>query len=131
MEVIVAKYRQYEKRPENRRDRQAVHPLWRGIGCLMMILIPIMAYAGAVLLVQENLRQRWLVVPREFARIVSLPLIGDVPYLYANLVTAAILALFGFGLITVVFTLFYRMIGPPRLGPTDAPPDWGRSGRRR
>ncbi len=126
----MTKYRQYEKAPV-KRDRWAVHPLWRGIGCLMMILIPVMAYAGAVLLVQENLRQRWLVVPREFAQSVTLPLIGKVPYLYANLVTAVILALFGFGLMTVLFNLLYRVIGPPRLGPTDAPPDWGRSRRRR
>jgi hypothetical protein len=38
----------------NRRDRGpfpwTVHPIWRGIGCLLMILLPIIAYGLAELL---------------------------------------------------------------------------------
>ena len=28
-----------------------VHPVWRGIGCFMAILIPIMAWAGAIVMI--------------------------------------------------------------------------------
>jgi hypothetical protein len=99
-----------------------IHPIWRGIGCLMMILIPIMAYAGATLLVQANVDQRWVPLPPELSRTVNVPFLGDVRYLMANLVLAVFLSLVGFGVLTAVYSLVYRVLGPPQYGPLDAPP---------
>ena len=31
----------------------SVHPIWRGIGCLWLVLLPVMSYAGAYLLVRK------------------------------------------------------------------------------
>lgn len=115
------------KTPYKARSRQ-VHPVWRGIGCLMMILIPVMAYAGAVLLVQANRTAHWLPMPAELAKAVAVPGIGNVPFLYANLMTAVVLSLLGFGVLVFLYALLYRFIGPSPYGPMDAPPDWERRG---
>lgn len=118
----MAKYRQYDRGSAVKKAPWEIHPIWRGIGCMLMIIIPIMAYAGAALLVEANFTQRWVPVPYELAKTVSLPMIGAVPNLYAILIVTAILSLFGFGLMTFLFSLFYRMVGPPRYGPLDMPP---------
>jgi hypothetical protein len=127
----MAKYGVYGRQTPSKERPYAIHPVWRGIGCIMIVLIPIMAYAGGVLLVQANRARGWLPVPQAFARSVELPVLGSVPYLYANLAVAIVLALAGFVILTVLYAIFYRLAGPPSLGPTDASPEWGRSRRRR
>ncbi len=110
--------------------RAGIHPVWRGIGCVMLVLLPMMAYAGATLLVQADLSQGWYPVPAEMARPVNIPLLGSVPYLYANLTVAFVLLLIGYGLLVIVYSLIYRAAKPSRYGPYDAPPIRRRKRRR-
>ena len=118
----MAKYGNYSRRPPGKERPWEIHPVWRGIGCLLIVLIPILSYAGAVILVQENNVRGWMPVPPEFARAMVLPVLGRVPYLVANLVVAVILAVAGFVLLTVLYSIFYSLIGPSRYGPMDSPP---------
>jgi hypothetical protein len=99
-----------------------IHPIWRGIGCVLIVVLPIMAYAGATLLVQANVDNGWIRMPVEAVRTVDLPLIGSVPYLYANLALAAVMLLIGYGVVIIIYSGLFRAVGPPRYGPFDAPP---------
>jgi hypothetical protein len=81
--------------------------------------------------VKANLTARWLPTPRELAQTITIPYLGSIPYLFANLLVAAVLMLAGFGALTILYSLMYRIIGPPRYGPLDAPPERYRSRRRR
>lgn len=118
----MGKYDSYNPQSYKAASREGVHPVWRGIGCVLMILIPIMAFAGAVLLVQANLEQKWLPTPYELAQPVLLPYFGRVNYLYAYLLVAVILSLIGFALLSVVYALVYNLIGPSQYGPVDSLP---------
>jgi hypothetical protein len=89
-----------------------------------------MSYAGAVLLVQENQAQGWFPLPADFTRTVGLPVLGNVPFLFANLAVALVLAIVGYVILIVLYALIYRLVGPPQYGPLDAPPDQGRARRR-
>ena len=120
----------YQSRIQKQRPWK-VHPIWRGIGCLLIIMIPVMSYAGAVLLVRENMQQGWIPMPYELARPVTIPLVGAVSYLYAYLLAAGVLAVLGFASVTVIYSLMYSRMGPPRFGPTDAPSEEHRRRRRR
>jgi hypothetical protein len=82
-----------------------VHPVWRGIGCL---------------LVQANSRQRWIQIPSELSGSFIAPVVGRI--FYADLALAVILIVIGFAIITVVYAIIYRIIGIPRFGPLDSPP---------
>ncbi len=93
-----------------------IHPIWRGIGCLMMIIIPVISYAGSVLLVEANLKKHWLPFPREFYGPPSHPL------LYAEIGVAVLLSILGYLIFVIFYTVLYRFFGPPKFGPTDAPP---------
>jgi hypothetical protein len=88
----------------------------------MLLVIPVMAYAGAVLLVQANAEQGWLPMPRELTQTVVLPILGPMKQFYAIAIVTVLLVIIGFGLFTLLYSLVYSMIGPPRLGPLDAPP---------
>lgn len=55
-----SKYREYvNTRQTSQRDLQRVHPIWRGVGFALMILIPVISYAATDVL----LRQNWFPIP--------------------------------------------------------------------
>ena len=128
----MGRYNKYESQGQGPAHPKKVHPIWQGIGCLLLILIPIMSYAGAVILVNENLSRHWVPAPALLLQTVYIPVVGiAVPHLFANLVTGALLALLGFGFVTILYSLLYGAIGPSRFGPLDARPDEYRSHKRR
>lgn len=98
-----------------------VHPVWRGVGCLLMMIVPVMAYAGSVLLLEANARNGWMPVGSELLQTVAVPVLGAIPHLYANLILTVVLSLIGFSLLTVVFAVFTRIVAPPPPS-FDAPP---------
>lgn len=136
----MGKYSKYERaKPARPWD---VHPVWRGIGCVLLIITPIMAYAGAKTLVRENIKNQWIQLPADMGGWVDfspvtrlLPLaqpffnsLGRIYYLDIML-TIAFLVL-GFGILTVFYSLLYGASGHSRYGPLDSPPI-RRSPRRR
>lgn len=127
----MSKYTKFSDQSRMQDKPWEIHPIWRGIGCLMMVIIPIMAYAGAVVLVRLNQENGWVPVPRELAQTITLPMIGSIPNLFAVLIVTVLLMLVGFGLLTILYSFVYNIVGPPRYGPLDAPPPRRRPRRRR
>jgi hypothetical protein len=100
-----------------------VHPIWRGIGCILVVVFPFLAFAAADLLVQMNIDQGWYPFPFELTRAYYFsPLSLSLRHFYGNLMVTALLLLFGFAVIMVVYALIYAVMGPSRYGPLDAPP---------
>ncbi len=59
-----SKYREYvSPRKTSSRDLHRVHPIWRGVGFAMMILIPIISYAAMNVLLQQNGIHNWFPLP--------------------------------------------------------------------
>lgn len=108
--------------------------IWRGIGCLLIILVPVLSYAAAELSLQFFIDQR--LVPRELlitpqvpdwmwlapvlARIVQ-SVIGRSGFL-AILVLTFVYILFLSGIFSVLYAFMYRLAAPTKYGPMDAPP---------
>lgn len=113
-----------------------VHPIWRGFGCILLFIIPVMAYTVAMMIVEANVTQRWFDIPPEL--VYSLPasvsrgLPASVTNLFlVKLLIAVAISFLLFGIFTVTYSLVYRMSGGYRLGPTDVPPPKQRPKRRR
>jgi beta-lactamase regulating signal transducer with metallopeptidase domain len=130
----------YRKLPEARRWR--VHPAWNGIGCVLMILIPIMAWAGAAVFIESNTLfslPENLTSPIQFQKTetgwvnqVILWLnanLGGRGLTYAQLILWVAFILIGLAVIAILYGLMYRMVGPPRYSPLDSPPI--KKGKRR
>jgi hypothetical protein len=100
-----AKYREYQpNRGISRKERQRIHPVWRGVGCALMVLIPIIAFAGANVLLDLNGKNNWFPLP---ADLIARP--GDFLYAYIadpmihiKLIIMLAIAAVLFGLITWV-----------------------------
>jgi hypothetical protein len=100
-----------------------VHPIWNAIGCLFLILIPILAYTGATLLVEANVEAKWIAVSNDLMRTIRLPVLGlEAPHFLANLLAAGVLILLGYGLLMVIYAALYSIIGPEKYSPLDSPP---------
>lgn len=108
-------YERIDRSRRDKRDRQ-IHPIWRGIGCILLVLIPVMAFAGTSLILDANTTNNWFIVPYELQG----PL--QYPYLYAKLAGTLLLSVLGFGVLVSFYALIYSIIGPPKYGPLDAPP---------
>jgi quinol-cytochrome oxidoreductase complex cytochrome b subunit len=98
------------------KNKNAVHPVWRGVGILLMVLVPVMGYAGAMLFLDANNHNNWFKIPNQLY--ISAP---DHLILVKAILTIIIGGVIYFLLMMLTF-IIYRFFGPSRLGPTDAPP---------
>jgi hypothetical protein len=130
----MAKYIKYQ-RPVPPKPSDAVHPIWRGIGCLMILIVPILSYALTIILVQTGLENRWP-IPRQLLGRVRFPdWVWNVPVLediarfihsINNLYAILLFFVLILALLSVIFSLLYSIIysavAPPPYTPVDAPP---------
>ena len=118
-----------------RREEKQISPVWRGIGCIMIVVVPLLSYALAAWTVGFAASKNWPmpyqlmgfpVMPallfKSDALIPILTFIQAQQDLYAKLLIAVIyVVLFG-ALLSLIWSMAYKVIGPPRYGPLDAPP---------
>ncbi len=112
------------------------HEIWRGIGCLLMIVIPAISIGAGYETVNLVLKNKWGIIPYQ---ILGKPLMPDIAYelsglryiltpitkienFYAIAAISLIYMVLISGVISVVYAATYSMVGPSRYGPTDAPP---------
>jgi hypothetical protein len=128
----MGKYQSGVKRPEPLPT--GPQPIWRGIGCLLIILVPILSYAAAVV-TMPFFMDRGL-VPREllftpqppdwlfFAPVLvqAFRFLFERPAILATLLLTFVYILFIGGILSVFYAFIYRMAAPSRYGPMDAPP---------
>lgn len=101
----MGRYQQYERRVKD--VGETPHPVWRGLGFILIAVIAIMSYAGANLLVEANKTKGWVYVPPEIRG--GLPWAPD---LFAELIVAFFLMFVGFGILTIVYSLIYKISRP-------------------
>jgi hypothetical protein len=111
-----------------------VHPVWRGIGCILMVLIPLVSIVGAIVLIDEGTKKGWpfpielMGYPRLPALAYKIPVISDIANpissvnnLLAIIVFSVVFMILGFGIISLVYSFAYKAMGPSRYTPLDAP----------
>jgi hypothetical protein len=111
-----------------------VHPIWRGIGCIMMVLIPLVSIVGALVIIDSGTKEGWPFPPEimGYPRLPSLAYnipvidsvartISSVNNLYAIVLFSIVFMLAGFAVIALVYSSAFKVMGPPRYTPLDAP----------
>jgi len=125
----MGRYRSYTRQEVKERPWE-VHPIWRGLGCILIILIPIMSYAAAVVVVHENLVNKWVDLPPELTGFLVIPYLG-VRVFFAEIAATLLFMFIGYGILVLIYSIMYRIVGPPRYGPLDSPPIRRQSTRRK
>jgi hypothetical protein len=109
-------------------NKDEIHPIWRGFGCVMLVIIPLMAFAAAVAIIDLNAQRDWFDIPAELNQLPSPDsLVAGLPAwivddFYAKLLVAVVCAVLFFGIFVIIYSLVYRMSGGYRSSPLDAPP---------
>jgi len=122
------------RRPSPKRQKE-LHPVWRGIGCLTILIVPILSYASAYVTLEEGLRRGWPIPPALLGAPRLPDLIWKIPVLaqlfapiygwnnlYAHLALTIVYIVVFAGLLSLGYAILYRFVGPPRYGPQDEPP---------
>jgi len=87
---------------------------WGGIGCIMGILLPVLAYFAALVTLQANAIHGWMPIPPELA---ARP--GGLPISWAILIVAGAYFFLLYGLYSVLYALLYRLLGITPYTPLD------------
>ena len=130
----MSKYRSSATRRQKPRDT-GPHFVWRGLGCLMMIIIPIISFASAYEIVKYGLVHKWP-IPYQLMGTPHLPDIihksnalwfvfgrlTGIQNFYAYLSIGILIMILLSGAISVIYAIIYRALGPSRWGPLDMPP---------
>lgn len=131
----MGKYSSYSRPRPTRPRNTGVHPLMRGIGCIMIVIVPVVAYGLAILLVRYGASSGWPIPPDWLGRPTIHPLLMRIQSLtpvwnflmaqdslIANLVFAIAITVIIGGLMSILYGYIYTLFGPPKYGPQDAPP---------
>ena len=127
-------YDRFQQRGRKTKPGSTVHPIWRGIGCMMLILIPLISYAAADVfseIAPEITIMDIRVFPYSsemygtfypFREIGILPQLWRFGFIPINIVFTIMFTVIGFMIFSLVYAVVFRVSGPPKYGPTDAPP---------
>ena len=130
----MGRYTSYQKQ-KPKVNRNQVNPVMRGIGCILIVLIPILAYGTSVYVVNYGVSRGWPIpinwlgappIHPFLWKLTGLNLILTYIQaqnnLIANLVFAFTISVVIFGIMAILYGFIYKMFGPPEYGPTDVPP---------
>lgn len=130
----MGKYTSYARQKPKPRN-VGVHPVMRGIGCIMMVVVPILAYGLSILVVNYGVSRGWPLPANWFGSPSIPPLLWRVQGLQpilqflqaqnnleVNLVFTIVLIVIIGGIMTLIYGYMYTLFGPPKYGPQDAPP---------
>lgn len=111
------------------------HPIWNGLGCLMLIVIPLISIGLSFIALDVIQANKWpfpyqlLGYPRfpsYFYSTVGLAeifgAIDGIQNLYAYIALSLVFMVILGGVVSFLYALVYRMVGPSKYGPTDVPP---------
>ena len=112
----------YRQKPTPKRE---THPIWRAIGLIMAVLIPIISYAGALVLLDLNGQYRWVQISADMLA----P--GTDSLLYIKIGLTVFIAMVLYAVFLLINFMAYSAFGPSRYGPMDAPPQTYKKRRRR
>jgi hypothetical protein len=106
----------YQRQPEQPIGGIQIHPIWRGVGFLMLLIIPAMSYITTLVLLDANNKQGWFPIPAEFIS----PWVEPLLFVKIGMTIAISFVLYAISML-ITFVI-YRFFGPNRYGPFDAPP---------
>jgi hypothetical protein len=93
------------------------HPVWRGIGCILIVIIPVISYFAAKLLIDSRSTIHWIVIPPE----IVITKYSD-PLILVKVLYAGIISIIIFLVIAIITFVIDKLFGPPKYGPFDVKP---------
>lgn len=106
---------------EERIQRKQLHPMWRGVGCLVIALLGVLAFIFSGWFISAGI----VYIPPEIRR----P--DFAPFLPQDLIVKLVVSILFMMLVYTLLSAVYAVAFPIELGETDAPPVRRKGPRRR
>lgn len=107
------RYAQHEREREIKKRR---NPIWRGVGCVLLVLLAMAGYFVSGWFFVANAQQQWIYLP---PGIMVIPFAPWLPRgMLAQLFVALVVVLFGYAFLSFLYAIFF----PIKPGETDVPP---------
>ncbi len=117
---------------KSREEREGrAHPIWRGVGFGLAILIPIISYAASEELISANRKFQWIPMPTDLvARPGDFLYFGD-PWIYLKIaLTLAFMFVLFSVFMMITFAVNKATLDPSRTDPYYVPPIKGKVRKR-
>jgi len=102
----------YQVEDSGKKEKKQEHPIWRGIGCILIIVIPVFSFFAASLLIDNRQYFSWIIIPQE----IIVASFRD-PLIFVRVVYAIIIAFLLFLLMAVVTFAINHLSKPRHIGP--------------
>jgi hypothetical protein len=106
----------FAQHEQERAKKRRMSPVWRGVGCLMMVVLGLIAYFLSGWFLEQNAIEKWLYIPPELMKPPALDFLPAGVLL--QLVVGFFTLLFSYGLVSLVYAILF----PIELGETDVAP---------
>jgi hypothetical protein len=117
-----------------RKGKPEANPLWRGVGCISMVALPLITFELTVLSIPPLLATG--LIPLQLLEQVNFPawvfrtpglndlaiFIRDINNLWLGVIVFFIILLLLTGISSLIYVSVLQVIGPPRYSEIDAPP---------
>ena len=107
----------FRQMDEEREKKKRLNPLWRGIGCFMMMMLSLGGYLFSDWFLRQNALNNWIFLPPEVIRPSFLPPWVP-PGALVSFVVALIFLIMSYGIVSLAYAVAF----PHKLGETDVPP---------
>jgi hypothetical protein len=128
----MGKYLKYEQKSQKK--NKEMNPVWRGIGCILILLVPAMSYGLMLVFVPPIIATG--MIPWELLGYVHFPVgllswpvlgplllfIGSINNLWINLIGFFVFLVVLSGTFSLLYSLVWQYAGPPRYTLLDVPP---------
>jgi hypothetical protein len=118
------------------KPRKETHPIWRGIGCILMVVVPFLSWGLAYITVKINYSLSTWFIPFQLLGTPYFPpnwfgfgyfdqvlfYFQSIDDFYALVVFTILYMIILAAFISAASALIYRLVNPSRYGPLDAPP---------
>jgi len=96
--------------------KTTIHPIWRGVGFVMMIFIPVLSFLISTIVLEYNNTEHWFPIPKEF--VINF---GPDHFILMKLFMTVVIGFIIYALFMVVTFFTTGIFGPPREKPVDVP----------
>jgi len=124
--------------PKGAKEAPSIHPIWRGIGFVMILMTPVTSWAAGEVAVEmlkplpdQNIKALFYGLRGGFSLpswLSYVPILNNALHWVATYPDIKIKILFFIvallifsGLLSLLYAMIYRLMGPPRYGPLDVP----------
>lgn len=106
----------YKQLDRERETAKKVPAQWTGIGCLVIMLIGVVAYMISGWFLEANALNHWIYIPPVLISAPFIPFLQ--PGVFLRLVLGVLAALMSYGVLSAIYSIMF----PPQLGERDVPP---------